>query len=44
LNVVTADITTLDVDAMVNAAQRPLEVIFCAFNEADAQRYRARLG
>ena len=25
-------------------AKEPLEVIFCAFNEEDAQIYRARLG
>jgi O-acetyl-ADP-ribose deacetylase len=38
-----ADVAIAAVRSWLDAAEHPLEVIFCAFNEEDAQRYRARI-
>jgi O-acetyl-ADP-ribose deacetylase len=38
------DVAIGAVRAWSTSAETPLEVIFCAFNEEDAQLYRARLG
>ncbi len=38
-----ADVAIAAVTSWLDAAEEPLEVIFCAFNEEDARRYRARL-
>ncbi|MGB6984477.1 MAG: macro domain-containing protein [Candidatus Aquilonibacter sp.] len=39
-----ADVAIAAVTSWLDAAKERLDVIVCAFNEADAQRYRARLG
>jgi O-acetyl-ADP-ribose deacetylase len=39
-----ADVAVGAVTSWLDATEQPLDVIFCAFNEEDAQRYRARLG
>ncbi|HEX8805320.1 MAG TPA: macro domain-containing protein, partial [Candidatus Aquilonibacter sp.] len=39
-----ADVAIAAVRSWLDGATAPLEVIFCAFNEGDAQIYRARLG
>ncbi len=39
-----ADIAIAAARTWLDASDQPMEVIFCAFNEEDAQIYRARLG